>query len=133
MANHINERSNLLDDSGDVLENSDETGSSSSSTYLPPARVLPLALFSALAMSSTSATAYFTYTILLCKDQTQCMGREINRFAGYVAVATAASNVIGMIALGPLQKITKTKLKLGLSLWIAVRSMSPIMLFLGSQ
>jgi hypothetical protein len=133
MVGHASESRNLLDDEDNTIQNDAESAYKGNRQYLPPALVLPLALLSALAMSSTSATAYFTYGTIICKDQTRCSGREVNRFVRYVAIATAVSNVLGLIALGPLQRITKTKLKRGLTFWITVRSFSPIMLFFGSQ
>ncbi|KAF2014419.1 hypothetical protein BU24DRAFT_423375 [Aaosphaeria arxii CBS 175.79] len=127
------EQTNLLDNGENTDQNEAGSGSISRTTYLPPVLVLPLALLSALALSSTSATAYYTYATLLCKDATHCKGQETNRFAGYVAVATAISNILGIASLGPLQRITKTKLKLGLTFWITIRSMSPMMLFVGKN
>jgi hypothetical protein len=84
-------------------------------------------------MSSTAATAYYTYATLLCKDATHCEGNERKQLAGFVTIATTVSNVLGMLALGPLQRLSRTRLKLGLLLWIAFRSMSAVMLLFGGE
>lgn len=101
--------------------------------YLSPPWVLPLALVAALAMSSTAATAYFAYATLLCSNATRCEEEESAEFARSIAFATSVANILGILALGPLQRLTRTRLKLGLLSWLAVRSMSAMMLLIGSK
>ncbi|KAF2179238.1 MFS general substrate transporter [Zopfia rhizophila CBS 207.26] len=96
-----------------------------------PEYILPLALFAALAMASTAATEYFAYATLLCKDPRQCEGGETSKYAGFIAAATSVANILGMLALGPLQKLSTINRKLGLLLWMCCRSMSAVMLLLG--
>lgn len=95
--------------------------------------VLPVALLAALAMSSTAATSYFAYATLLCKDPAHCEGNEKSRYAGTVAITAAVANIMGMMALGHLQKISMRNSKLSLLLWMITRSMSAVMLLLGGQ
>lgn len=94
---------------------------------------LPVALLAALAMASTSATAYFAYATLVCKDPQHCEGGETSRYAGFVAGATCIANILGMSALGYLQKLATTNRKLGLLLWMLCRSMSAVMLLVGGE
>jgi hypothetical protein len=96
-----------------------------------PYYVLPVALLGALAMSSTAATAYYAYATLLCRDPQHCEGAETTRYATFVASTVAVSNILGMVALGPLQQMSKSHSKLGLMVWLLVRSLSPTMLLLG--
>ena len=97
----------------------------------PSARVLPIALLAALAMASTSATAFFAYATLLCADPPYCTGSETSRYAGSVAITTSVANVLGLISLGLLQRISSTYPKSGLMLWLICRSMSAVMLLIG--
>lgn len=96
-------------------------------------RLLPVALLVALAMASTSATAYFAYAALLCKDPRRCQSREAGRYAGFVAASTSIANVLGLCTLGYLQKLAITHRKRGLLLWMMCRSMSAVMLLLGGK
>ncbi|KAL1856871.1 hypothetical protein Daus18300_010634 [Diaporthe australafricana] len=93
-------------------------------------RVLPLALLASLAMASTAATSLFAYAALLCKDSQHCREDETSRYAGFVAGVTSISNVIGMAALGYLQKLAANG-RAGLMLWLICRSMSVAMLLVG--
>ncbi|KAI0176005.1 major facilitator superfamily domain-containing protein [Hypoxylon sp. FL1284] len=97
---------------------------------LVPEYVLPMALLVSLAMASTAATAFFAYATLLCKESQKCRDDETRRFAGFVAGATSISNIVGMLALGHLQKIASSG-KSGLVLWMIARSMSVVMLLVG--
>lgn len=105
----------------------------SNQPYLVPYLVLPIAFLAALAMSSTAATAYYTYATLLCKDARHCDGEEASRYAKFIATAVSISNILGLIALGPLQRISRNHQKLGLLLWLLTRSTSPVMLLLGGK
>lgn len=105
----------------------------SANPNLSPHRVLPVAFLSAIAMSSTAATAYYAYASLLCRDPSHCEGDETSRYAGFVAVTTCVSNTLGVIALGPLQTMVKKHRILGIVLWQGTRSMSPIMLLTGGE
>lgn len=93
---------------------------------------LPIPLLAALAMSSTAATAYFASATLLCKDPRHCEAGEISKYAGFIAVAISASNALGIMALGYLQKVA-TNRRLGLMLWMLCRSMCPVMLLVGGM
>ncbi|KAH7303237.1 hypothetical protein B0I35DRAFT_333669, partial [Stachybotrys elegans] len=92
---------------------------------------LPIALVAALAMASTAATAYFAYATLLCKDPRHCSDTEMSRYAGFVAAVTCISNLLGILALGPLQSIAAANRHLGLLIWMLCRPMSAVMLLLG--
>lgn len=96
-----------------------------------PEYILPIALLSALAMSSTAATAFYAYATLLCRDPKHCDGREVGRYSMFVATATTLSNVLGLLALGYFQKLVILNRKLGLLLWILCRSCSAVALLLG--
>jgi hypothetical protein len=98
-----------------------------------PEYILPIPLLTSLAMASTSATAYFAYATLLCKDPQHCEGSEISRYAGFIAGATCIANLLGMSALGFLQQLMTTNRKLGLLLWMLCRSLSATMLLLGGE
>ena len=97
-----------------------------------PEYFLPVSLFAALAMSSTAATAYFVYTILLCKDPRDCRDGETSRYAGAIAITTCISNILGLSTLGFLQKLA-TKRRLGLVFWMVCRSMNAVMLLVGGE
>lgn len=99
----------------------------------PVERALPIALLAALAMASTAATAYFAFASLLCKDPLHCRSSETSKFAGFMAVATCIANILGMSALGHLQKVATMNCKFGLSLWMTIRSMSAVMLLVGGE
>ena len=99
--------------------------------YIPPYAVLPLALFSALAMAATAATSVFAYAFLLCKDPTQCTESESHSYAGAVAVATCIANLCGILVLGGLEKLSRKNQKLHLLLWLLCRSMSVVALASG--
>lgn len=83
-------------------EQGNNTGASEEAS-VSPGHVLPIALLAALAMVSTSATAYFAYGTLICRDPTDCKGNETNNYSGLVAIVTCTSNILGMLALGWLQ------------------------------
>ncbi|PVI02649.1 hypothetical protein DM02DRAFT_474297, partial [Periconia macrospinosa] len=95
--------------------------------------LLPIALFAALAMASTAATAYFAYATLLCKDAHHCKGDETTRFVRLVAMAVCVSNLLGLSALGHLRKLVTTNRKLGLMFWILCRSLSVVTLLVGGE
>jgi hypothetical protein len=94
-------------------------------------RALPVALFAALAMASTAATALYAYGTLLCKDPIHCKDSERNAYAGAVALATFLANLCGLLLLGFLEKLSRRNRKAGLALWVIGRSMSVIVLALG--
>lgn len=94
--------------------------------------VLPLAFLASLAMASTAATTLFAYAALLCKDSRHCKENETSHYAGFTAGATSISNIVGMAALGYLQKIAANG-KAGLMLWLTCRSMSVAMLLVGGK
>lgn len=96
-------------------------------------RVLPLAFLSALAMSATAATAHYAYVLLLCTDPTHCGEEESRRYARYMAVVTTVSNLLGIIAIGPLEKVIRRKKHVGIVIWLSVRSMGVFMLLLGCK
>lgn len=96
-------------------------------------RLLPVALFAALAMASTAATAYYAYASLLCKDPQDCKSVEKSQYAKVVAGATFVANLLGIGTLGYLQKLSSTNRKLGLIIWVLCRSMSPMMLLAGGM
>lgn len=100
-------------------------------TSISAFRILPLALFAALAMAATAATTIFTYASLLCKNPTHCQASERNRYAGAVAVATSSANIGGLLVLGTLERLSKRNHKAGLMLWFSLRSMSVMMLAVG--
>lgn len=128
------ERTVLLP-SNEVEEHTDTetTWTRARSRYLPPHHVLPIALIAALAMSSTAATGYYAYATLLCKDAQHCDDNEARKYAKFVATTVSISNILGMVALGPLQSISRVHQKLGLLLWLMTRSMSAVMLLLGGM
>lgn len=99
----------------------------------PTKRILPIALFTALAMASTAATAYYAYASILCRDPKNCEDMEISEYAKAVAGATFIANIIGLAALGYLQRLSNTNQKLGLLLWVLCRAMSPVMLLAGGK
>ena len=105
----------------------------SKSRYPQLHHVLPIAFLAALAMSSTAATGYYAYATLLCKDARHCNGDEARTYKKFIATTISVSNVLGMIALGPLQKISRSHRKLGLLLWLLTRSMNAVMLLLGGK
>lgn len=109
-----------------------QTGTETTQVNIEPGRVLPLALLASLAMASTAATTLFAYAALLCKDSQHCGENETSRYAGFVAGATSISNIIGMAALGYLQKVA-AKGRAGLVLWLVCRSMSIVMLLVGGE
>ncbi|KAI1824921.1 major facilitator superfamily domain-containing protein [Xylaria intraflava] len=96
-----------------------------------PQYVLPIPLLTALAMASTAATSYYAFATLLCKDPQRCKGQETVTYAGFIATATATANILGMSALGHLQKLSATNRRLGLLLWMVCRSMSAVALLVG--
>jgi len=98
-----------------------------------PEYFLPIALFAALAMASTAATAYFAYATILCNDPQSCESTETSKYAGFVAASTCIANVLGMSALGRLQKLVISNRKRGLLFWILCRSMSTVMLLVGGE
>jgi hypothetical protein len=100
---------------------------------IAPKRVLPVPLFAALAMASSSATAYFAYATLLCKTPTQCQKDEVRRYTGLVAAATSAANLLGVATLGALQALLTRHQQFGLLLWLGIRSMSTVMLLSGGE
>ncbi|RYO97159.1 hypothetical protein DL765_011328 [Monosporascus sp. GIB2] len=120
-----------------LLEDEPSDGNSRAHNATPtsqefvPEYALPVALLAALAMASTSATAYFAYATLLCRDPRHCESGETSRYAGFVAAATCIANILGISALGYLQRLAATSRKLGLLLWMLCRSMSAVMLLLG--
>ncbi|RYO81021.1 hypothetical protein DL766_006594 [Monosporascus sp. MC13-8B] len=89
-----------------LLEEEPSDGNSHAHSATPtsqdfePEYALPVALLAALAMASTSATAYFAYATLLCKDPRHCESGETSRYAGFVAAATCIANILGISALG---------------------------------
>jgi len=76
--------------------------------YPQPHHVLLIAFLAALAISSTAATGYYAYATLLCKDARHCNGDEARTYKKFIAATISISNVPGMIALGPLQKISRS-------------------------
>ncbi len=101
--------------------------------YSPGVMILPLAFTSALAMAATAATSIFAYATLLCKSPKQCTDHERNVYAGGVAVSTAVANVCGLLAVGPLERLSRRSRRGGLGAWIVIRSMSVIALALGGM
>ena len=95
--------------------------------------ILPLAFTSALAMAATAATSIYAYATLLCKDSMNCSDSERNIYSGSVALATTIANICGLFAVGPLQRISERSRRVGLGLWIVVRSTSVIALALGGM
>ena len=98
-----------------------------------PHQILPLALFTALAMGATAATTIFAYASLLCKDPTHCRETERNVYAGTVAAATCIANLCGLLLLGTLERLSRKNHKAGLLLWLSLRSMSVVMLLIGCR
>lgn len=96
-------------------------------------QVLPVALFAALAMACTAATSFFAYASLLCQDLRSCKGEESSKFADLVAITTGGANIVGISAFGVLQQLAINNRKRGLLVWIVCRSMSVVMLLLGSK
>ena len=84
-------------------------------------------------MSSTAATSYYAYATLTCHDPAHCEGNEKSRYAGTIAITASMASVVGMMALGHLQKLSTHNGKLSLLLWMLTRSMSAIMLLVGGQ
>jgi hypothetical protein len=123
----------LPSDEREEHADTEATWTSRKSRQLPPHRVLPIAFLAALAMSSTAATGYYAYATLLCKDARHCDGDEAREYAKFVAATVSVSNILGMIALGPLQSISRVHRKLGLLLWLLTRSMSAVMLLVGGE
>jgi len=98
-----------------------------------PFSVLPIAFLTALGMAATATTSIYAYASLLCKNPTHCQKSERNLYAGSVALAVSIANLCSLLALGPLEKLSRTHRKLGLVLWILCRSMSVVMLALGGS
>jgi hypothetical protein len=132
---HDNEETTLLSNSQgcQAVDPSQSTLPTTESLAVSPHRLLPVAFLAALAMSSTAATTYYAYATLLCVDLGNCVGNETRKFARLIALTTAASNILGMIGLGPLQSIMKQHHKLGLFSWLVTRSMSASMLLIGGE
>jgi len=129
---HDNEIAALLP-SGSSAPDIDTPNSSRKYHLTTPEYFLPIALFAALAMASTAATAYFTYATILCNDPQNCGSTETSKYAGLVAASTCIANVLGMSALGSLQKLVISNRKRGLLLWMLCRSMSTVMLLVGGE
>jgi hypothetical protein len=110
-----------LEDTRDSPPN--DSGITAQQQDFTPQYVLPIALLTALAMASTSATSYFAFATLLCKDARRCQGEETAKYAGFVAGATCTANILGISALG----------YLGLLLWMVCRSMSAVVLLVGGE
>jgi hypothetical protein len=98
-----------------------------------PAAVLPIALLSALAIAATAATQIHAYASLLCDDARHCNDDERRRFAGAVATATTLANGCALLAIRGFEAISKRHSKLGLAIWLVVRSMSVGALSLGGE
>jgi hypothetical protein len=100
---------------------------------IAPEYFLPIAFIAAVAMASTSATSYYAYATILCSDPRHCEGAETSRYASLVAISTCIANMLGMSALGYLQKLVILNQKRGMLLWMLCRSMSAVMLFVGGK
>ncbi|KAI1421998.1 hypothetical protein F5Y12DRAFT_765123 [Xylaria sp. FL1777] len=96
-----------------------------------PASALPIALLSALAVAATAATQIYTYANLLCKDAQHCNDSESRKFAASVAVATAVANVCALFSIRGFEALCKRYTRVGLAIWLLVRSFSVIALALG--
>lgn len=129
-AQGAHETAALLTAGGNVVEIPRESFSEADLTAM---RALPVALLAALAMAFTAATSYFAYASLLCDDPKDCSGDESGRFAGLVAAATWGANIVGMSALGILQRLVIDNYKRGMLIWVACRSMSVLVLLFGGE
>ncbi|KAI0419769.1 hypothetical protein F5X98DRAFT_333914 [Xylaria grammica] len=96
-----------------------------------PAAVLPIALISALAVAATAATQIYAYESMLCKDAHHCDDSERRAFAASVAIATAVANVCALLSIRMFEALGKDHLRLGLGIWLLVRSLSVVALALG--
>ncbi|KAH6666333.1 hypothetical protein B0J14DRAFT_201165 [Halenospora varia] len=96
-----------------------------------PVRLLPIALFAALAMAATAATQVYTYATLLCRDPQHCEAVEQHNFAGAVAATTSVANICSLLALGSFERASRRSHKKGLATWLIVRAMSVGALALG--
>jgi hypothetical protein len=122
-----------------LLQNATNDPNTEHHTSLPPKNAvapeyfLPIAFIAAVAMASTSVTSYYAYATILCSDPRHCEGAETSRYASLVAISTCIANMLGMSALGYLQKLVISNQKRGLLLWMLCRSMSAVMLFVGGK
>ena len=98
-----------------------------------PASALPIALLSALAMAATAATQIYAYASLLCDDAQHCNDDERAKFAGAVAITTTAANICALFSIRVFQALSKRRNKLGLAIWLLVRSMSVGALSIGGE
>ncbi|KAI0182492.1 hypothetical protein EV127DRAFT_378663 [Xylaria flabelliformis] len=96
-----------------------------------PASVLPLSLLSALALASTSATQIYTYAVIICRDPRRCDEDERRKFSASVAIATTAASVCAIFSLRGFEALCKRTTRVGPTIWLAVRSLSVLMLNLG--
>lgn len=94
-------------------------------------RLLPVALLAALGIAATAATSVYAVATLLCRDATRCTAAESEAYAGAVALATGAANACGVLVLGPLERLSRRDLKLGLGAWVACRAMGVVTLSVG--
>ncbi|KAI0390338.1 hypothetical protein F5Y17DRAFT_70089 [Xylariaceae sp. FL0594] len=96
-----------------------------------PVSVLPLSLLSALALASTSATQIYVYAVIICQDPRRCDADERQKFSASVAVATVTASIFAIFSLRGFEALCKRTTIVGPVIWLAVRSLSVLMLTLG--
>lgn len=94
---------------------------------------LPISFLASLGIAATVATTIFAYADLLCADPTDCKGEEQSAYAAVVAVTNGISHAAAILALGPLERLIKTRLKAGLVMWIICRASSVVLLVIGGN
>ncbi|KAF2106369.1 major facilitator superfamily domain-containing protein [Lophiotrema nucula] len=93
--------------------------------------VLPIAFFSSMGMSATSATTIFAYETLLCEDASNCQGEEKKKYAATIAFSVTIANICAILVLGILPFLPRRNPKTPLLFWLVCRSLSIGLLAVG--
>jgi hypothetical protein len=112
-------------------EGDHDTLSSDAEHLVTAISILPFSFLAGLGMACTAASSIFAYATLLCEDPRHCRNMEQTRYIGSIAIAVTIANIFSLLALGPLEKISRSRRKLSIALWICCRAMSVVMLALG--
>lgn len=88
-------------------------------------RRAPLVAFlGTFGMTAAAASSVFVFAHIICKDSSACDSDERAAFSRLLAIATTIANVCAIVAIQPLNLISKNRPKGVLLLWLACRGSS---------
>lgn len=96
-------------------------------------RILPIAFVGGFTIAGTVPSILFVYQSILCQDVRRCTSAEKGTYRTTFAAATAFTNVISVLILGPAQRIGHWSRRAGLSLWLVARALSIFLFVLAGR